>query len=177
DTSSLQFGQLTGSGPSFDYTPYQDSYGTDTFGYTATDAGGLSVTTTVTINVTFVNQAPRPQDQAFATDDDTPVGIIFNVYDPEGDPITFSIVTPPAHGTLTGTAPKLIYTPTTPGSYVDSFVYRAADPSAASATATVTLTMTAHAPQQTRAEFEPSNDPNLSYPSVAMDASGNFVAI
>lgn len=50
--------------------------------------------------------------------------------DPEGDPITFSVVTPPAKGTLTITnaaTGAYTFTPSTGATGYDTFVYRAAD--------------------------------------------------
>jgi hypothetical protein len=47
--------------------------------------------------------------------------------DPEGDAITFRIVTPPSHGTLSGVAPNLIYTPEPNFNGWDYFTFVASD--------------------------------------------------
>ena len=52
-----------------------------------------------------------PDDQAVNTDEDTAVGITLTRSDPEEDPLTFTVVSEFAHGTLTGTPPALTYTP------------------------------------------------------------------
>src|SRR5260221_10401170 len=66
-----------------------------------------------------------------------------NDSDPDGDPLTFSIITQPAHGTLTfdyGTInDHPWYTPAAGFSGQDSLVYQICDPSNACATATVTI--------------------------------------
>jgi Tol biopolymer transport system component len=64
--------------------------------------------------------------------------VFTSAFDPNADPITYNVGTP-SHGTLTGTAPNLTYTPA-PG-YVgdDSFTYTATDGFATSNVATVTI--------------------------------------
>ncbi|MFM1769491.1 MAG: hypothetical protein RJA22_2020 [Verrucomicrobiota bacterium] len=59
--------------------------------------------------------------------------------DPNGDPLTYQIVTSPAQGTLSGTAPNLTYTPATNYVGSDSFTFRATDGATTSAVATVSL--------------------------------------
>jgi hypothetical protein len=61
--------------------------------------------------------------------------------DPSGDPLTYSVVTPPAHGSLTGTAPNLTFTPTLNYTGPDSFTFRVTDGTTTSAVATVSLTI------------------------------------
>jgi photosystem II stability/assembly factor-like uncharacterized protein len=73
------------------------------------------------------NDAPVADDQPVTTDEGNPKPITLTGSDLDGDPITFSIVTPPAHGTLTGTPPNVTYTPT--GIYYgpDSFTFKVND--------------------------------------------------
>ena len=60
---------------------------------------------------------------------------------PTATTLTFSIVTPPAHGTLTGTLPNVTYTPAANYNGPDSFTFRASDGSLVSNTATVSITV------------------------------------
>jgi hypothetical protein len=69
--------------------------------------------------------------------------------DPDHDPLTFTLVTPPAHGTLTGTAPMLLYTPAPGYTGQDAFPFTVSDGALTSAPATVTLTITPLAPDTT----------------------------
>jgi len=55
--------------------------------------------------VIHVNQAPAVQDQSVATNEGTALEIILVATDADNDSLTYSIVTEPAHGTLSGTAP------------------------------------------------------------------------
>ena len=59
----------------------------------------------------------------------------------DGERLVYSVVTPPAHGTLSGTAPELTYTPEAGYSGGDSFTYRVADATTSSAPATVSITV------------------------------------
>jgi hypothetical protein len=57
--------------------------------------------------------------------------------------LTYTVVTNPAHGTLTGTAPNLTYTPTTGYTGADSFTFKANDGKVDSNVATVSITVEA----------------------------------
>jgi hypothetical protein len=57
----------------------------------------------------------------------------------DGDALTFSVVDAPQHGTLTGTAPHLVYTPGADFNGTDTFAYRADDGPLESSPATVTI--------------------------------------
>ena len=48
-------------------------------------------------------------------------------YDSAGDALTYSIVTPPAHGTLTGTPPNVTYTPALNYYGLDRFTFKTND--------------------------------------------------
>jgi Ca2+-binding RTX toxin-like protein len=61
------------------------------------------------------------------------------VTDTDNDPLTYTVVSQPTHGTLSGTAPSLIYTPNTGYSGTDSFTFKANDGQADSNIATVTM--------------------------------------
>ncbi|RFB01423.1 beta strand repeat-containing protein [Parvularcula marina] len=72
---------------------------TDTFTYTITDNNGATDTTTVTIEITGVNDAPTAQDDAFTTDEDNAVMgdvLVDNGNGPDtdtdGDPLTVNAV-------------------------------------------------------------------------------------
>jgi len=90
-----------------------------------------------------VNDAPVASAQSVTTAEDTPKAITLAATDVEGDPLTYSIVAGPTHGTLSGTAPAVIYTPAANYNGADSFTFRANDGIASSNVATVTITVTA----------------------------------
>jgi len=87
------------------------------------------------------NTAPVAQDLTVPAPNGVPVNLSLVATDAEaGTALTYVIVTPPTHGTLSGTPPSVTYTPN-PG-YVgpDSFTFRARDCGLDSNVATVTLT-------------------------------------
>jgi hypothetical protein len=67
-------------------------------------------------------------------------------YDPDGGPVTLSVASSPAHGTVQVSGNQFTYTPTDP-TYVgnDSFTYTASDPDG-SATGTITVALTNNPP-------------------------------
>jgi Bacterial Ig domain len=77
------------------------------------------------------------------TGENTPAAVVLTGSDPEHDALTFAIVTPPAHGALTGSAPNVTYTPSAGYSGPDSFMFRVNDGTADSAPATVSITVVA----------------------------------
>src|SRR5205814_10592893 len=117
--------------------------GPDSFTFKANDGSLDSNTATVTITITAVNDAPVATDQTVTTDEDTAKAITLSATDVEGSPLTYAIVSGPAHGTLTGTAPALTYTPAANYSGPDSFTFKANDGSLDSNVATVTIAVTA----------------------------------
>ena len=60
----------------------------------------------------------------------------------DGNPLTYSVVTQPGHGSLSGTAPNLTYTPAANYNGADSFTFKVNDGSVDSAPATVSITVT-----------------------------------
>lgn len=86
----------------------------------------------VLIVVDNANTAPVAYPQSVSTDEDTAlVGITLTGSDAEGDPLTASIVTLPAHGALT--ADPLSYTPAANYHGPDSFTFKINDGQADSA--------------------------------------------
>ena len=131
------------------YTANDGFVGTDSFTYTISDGQGGTATATVRVTVTAappVNVRPVAQALTVATLQGAPVAVTLSATDADGDPVTYSIGTPPSHGTLTGTAPNLMYTPAAGYSGPDSFTYTASDAGGASAPATVGITVTPVAP-------------------------------
>ena len=144
--SDPSHGTLSGTAPDVTYTPDPDYTGPDSFTFQANDGQADSNIATVSITVTPVNNAPVADDQAVSTDEDTPVAITLTASDVDGDLLTYSVVSDPSHGTLSGTAPDVTYTPDPGYNGSDSFTFKANDGQADSNTATVSITVTALGP-------------------------------
>ena len=129
---------------SFLYTPIIGFVGTDSFTYVANDGAADSNVATVTIKV---NTPPTAADDAYATDEDTPLlivapGVLGNDDDPNGQPLTATVVTGPTNGTLAlNPDGSFLYTPNLDYFGPDSFTYQADDGIDPSNAATVTITV------------------------------------
>ena len=78
--------------------------------------------------------------------EDTPEVVPLNATDLDGDPLTYAIVTPPSHGTLSGSGSTRTYTPDRHYFGLDSFTFKANDGTADSNVATVGITVTRRDP-------------------------------
>ncbi|MBE4449660.1 tandem-95 repeat protein, partial [Vibrio parahaemolyticus] len=95
------------------YTPDDNYVGKDTFTYIVT-SGGVSESTTVTVNVTPVNDAPVAKDDIATTQEDTAVTIdvLSNDTDVDGDKLSIQSATvPEAQGRVEIVDGKLVFTP------------------------------------------------------------------
>src|SRR5207247_1563892 len=136
-------GTLSGAAPTLTYTPALNYNGPDRFTYKVNDGTLDSNVGTVSITVTAVDDAPVATDQAVVTDEDAAKAITLGVTDPDSTTFTYTIGTPPAHGTLSGAAPTLTYTPAANYNGADTITFRANDGTADSNVATVTITVNA----------------------------------
>ena len=127
---------------SFTYTPAANYNGPDSFNYTISDGKGGTASASVNITVTPVNDAPVANAQSVTTAEDTAANIALTGSDVEGSALTFSVVTPPAHGTLSGTPPSLAYTPAANYNGPDSFTFKVNDGMVDSGVAAVSIIVT-----------------------------------
>jgi len=95
---------------------------------------------TVTVNKIVVSgSAPVANDMNVTVRENKTKQLTLNASDPDGDALTYTIVTPPAHGKLSGTAPDLTYTPDKDYPGDDSFTYKVNDGSEDSNIVTVSI--------------------------------------
>lgn len=128
---------------SYTYTPDADYIGDDSFQFIVNDGSLDSKPVTVVIHVTPVNDAPVATPQELSTDEDTTLNITLAGKDVENDPLSYTIVGNPTHGTLTlnedGT---FTYTPDADYVGDDSFQFFANDGSLDSKPVTVVIHVT-----------------------------------
>jgi hypothetical protein len=132
-----QHGQFAGGV----YTPVANYNGPDSFTYKANDGQLDSAPATVSITINPVNDAPVANAQSVSTAYNTAVNITLNGADIEGSALTFSTLTSPANGTLTGAGANRTFTPDIGWSGTTSFAFKVNDGELDSATATVTITV------------------------------------
>ncbi|MEC0249586.1 Ig-like domain-containing protein, partial [Paenibacillus chitinolyticus] len=127
---------------SYTYTPNLNFNGLDFFVVTASDGQGAVVSAVVNISVTPVNDPPFAAPLALSTPEDKPVSGRISAYDPEGDPIMYTVNTEPGNGTLILNADgSFVYTPAQDFNGTDGFTIRASDNRGAGFVSDVTVTV------------------------------------
>ena len=134
----------------------------------AADEEGESLVEAAIDDVVIVaraNQAPTAEPQSVSTEEDTELDIVLTGYDPDCDPITFGIASDPSHGTLSGIAPNVTYTPEADYNGVDTFTFVVSDGVVFSEPAMVTITVL------------PVNDTPLAEPQAVTTSEDTALAI
>jgi VCBS repeat-containing protein len=113
-----------------------------------TTANPTTNNVSVLLNTTTVpNRAPTAAEDSYSTAEDTALtvaapGVLDGDSDPDGDPLTAVLASPPSHGSLNlNDDGGFTYTPTADFNGNDSFTYRASDGTLQSSPATVTITV------------------------------------
>ncbi|MBT5710427.1 tandem-95 repeat protein, partial [Candidatus Poribacteria bacterium] len=140
DTHTLELGAASPVGGTAEqtgdltvtYTPTASFQGADTFSVTALEVDGetalASEELAVSIVVTLPNFPPTAGPSGpFTTFLNTPTTVVLVGADPEGLPLTYDIVAPPAGGTLAGEGASRVYTPNDGFTGQDSFIYQVSD--------------------------------------------------
>jgi large repetitive protein len=138
-------GTLSGSGSNVVYTPAPNYVGQDSFVFKVNDGSLDSLPATVTVTLTEVNDAPVADTNAltaFVTEDRARQ-ITLWASDADGDVLTYTIIHPPGHGTISGSGSSVTYTPATNYNGPDSFSWKASDGNADSAVATINVSVAA----------------------------------
>ena len=140
--SSPTHGVLNGVAPNLTYTPNLNYNGSDSFTFKTNDGQVDSNVATVTITVTPVNDPPVANDQSVDTSENTPLVIALTASDVDSVSLTYSVISGPSNGTLSGTLPNLTYTPDNGFNGSDGFTFKANDGQADSNIATISITIT-----------------------------------
>ena len=140
-TTNPAHGTLSGTAPNLSYTPSAGYFGPDSFQFTAGNGVATSAPATVAL---MVVGPPTANGGSLSTAQDTPQTIMLTGSDPNAPPLllTYAVTVGPAHGTLSGSAPSLTYTPNTGYSGPDSFQFKVNNGTLDSTSATVTITVT-----------------------------------
>jgi hypothetical protein len=161
-------GVLSGSAPAVTYRSAAGFSGEDSFEFTVSDQELTSAPGVVSIEVIPAhNRAPVAAALAASLLEDSVITLVLQGSDPDAAELTFNVTESPAHGSLSGTPPRLTYRPHPDYNGSDSFAYTASDGQAASAPAKVSLTI------------RPVNDPPtaLSGSVTALDAGATPITL
>ena len=136
-TADLTAGELR-------FLPAPDAYGASyaAFEFQVHDGTWYSTSSAaMTVHVTPGNDPPTADDQWLSSLEDGSTTVMLTGFDQDGDGLDFVILEPPAHGTLTGTAPNLRYAPHADFHGTDSFTFISHDGVLDSPPATVTISV------------------------------------
>lgn len=126
----------------FSFTAATNASGTDSFTFRVTDGKVDSNIATVAVTLTPVNAPPSAGNGTLSVASGVSRIGALSAIDPDGDAITFKIVSTPTAGTLTLTDPALgifRYTPGVGAAATDSFAFTATDGIVTSKVGTVSL--------------------------------------
>ncbi|MBN2264779.1 MAG: PxKF domain-containing protein, partial [Candidatus Aminicenantes bacterium] len=137
--SGPSHGDLTGDAPNLVYTAENTYYGPDEFTFSVNDGTEDSDEATVTI---AVNHVPVAENQAVSTDEDITLTITLGgLSDVDGDALTYTILSGPAHGAIVMFGEQVVYTPADFYYGPDSFTFQVNDTKVNSNIATVSITV------------------------------------
>ena len=136
-------GVLSGTPPNLTYRPATNFSGDDSFTFDVNDGVTNSLPATISLVVTQLYYPPTAYSQSLTNLENTALPVTLTGSDPQNYPLTYSIVTQPSHGTLSGTAPNLVYHPATNYFGKDAFTFEANDGVKNSASATISITIEA----------------------------------
>jgi hypothetical protein len=153
-TGGPSHGKLTGNAPSLAYTPTAGYVGSDSFSFTVSDSNATpAASAAATVNIAVSKStctAPSATAQAVSLAEDSTLTLTLAGTPGAGcspaDALSSAVTAAPSHGTLSGTAPNLVYTPTRGYVGSDSFSFTVSDSNATtttSAAAAVAITVTA----------------------------------
>lgn len=123
---AARYGSITVTGLSGRYVPPPGFTGDDEIRFTASDGQQTSAEASVRFQVA-ANRPPVAVDQEFAAVGGTTTGIELVATDPDSDPLTFEVTTPPEHGVLSGEPPHLSYSPEAEFVGPDTLVFKVSD--------------------------------------------------
>ena len=155
-TTAPARGTLSGTAPNLTYTPTANYQGSDSFTFTVSN--GQKTSAAATVSITVAAGTPTANSQSVNVNLNLPRTITLTGTDPDSPALalTYTVVTAPANGTLSGTAPNLTYTPNPNYTGSDSFTFRVSNGQNTSAAATVALTVIG---QPTISSFTPASGP------------------
>ncbi len=164
DGDSTRWGIVLGTVSSVGSSPstYFLSSGTTSPGLVTTAGNPGEVAYQIDVITNGPNHQPVASPQSVSVLENNSLPITLTGGDADNDPLTFSVATNPSHGSLSGTAPNLVYQPNASYAGPDSFTFIVNDGHTNSTPATVSITVNAPAGLVIIPVWDSSiqNDPN-----------------
>jgi hypothetical protein len=132
-------GVVSVTGDILTYNPNKDYNGLDSFQFVAKNSICSSLPVTVNVVVSEVNDPLVVDSFTVNTSKNLDAQIELSGVDVDGEAFDYGVVDNPINGTLTGTAPSLLYTPNLDFVGQDSFTYMISNTTEESSLGTVTI--------------------------------------
>jgi len=123
-------GTITGTPPVLSYTPGAGFTGDDSLSFTVFDGELSSNEATIRMKVVpspRLNSIPLARAQSLSVELNTPLPIELSGEDVDGTALSYTLVTEPSNGVLSGIAPDLVYTPGDGFVGLDQFTFTVSD--------------------------------------------------
>lgn len=136
---------LNSFGGDFTYTPFEGFNGTDVLTFIVNDGtqDSAEATVTITVGTGQSNSTPTANPVTLNTNINTTLNGNLSGSDPDGDTLTFAVVSTPAHGSVTVSQNGAFsYSPDSGYTGNDSFTFKVNDGTQDSSVATVSLNVT-----------------------------------
>jgi hypothetical protein len=140
--AQVNFGAGDLSNPVFIYDPNPGFAGTDSFTYTATNDNGV-VGNTATITINIPSQIPTASSFSVSTDVNVPVDFTMSGFDPNGLPLSYSVISGTNSGSYSDSNNVITYTPNQDFVGLDSLQYTVSNGVYTSPAATINITINA----------------------------------
>jgi hypothetical protein len=138
-------GSVTFSGNNITFTPTADFNGASTVTYTISDGAGGTASSTVTINVTNVNDAPVASEDTASTNEDTAVviNVLANDTDIDNDALSVSSVSTTNGSAVVNGDGNVVFTPAADYNGTATVTYTVTDGNGGSDSASVSVAIAA----------------------------------
>jgi len=168
-------GQLSGVAPHLTYTPSTDYTGTDNFTFSVSDGQELSSSVNIAINIEAqlpANTPPVASAQSVSVIKNSQKEIVLSATDSDGDNLSYNVQNP-TYGTLSGSAPDLVYTPIVGYSGSDNFSFSVNDGSVDSEVVTVSLNVINTKPTASNLSISLDQNSQTNIKLIGSDANGD----
>lgn len=157
------------------WIPSSTAIGPNEFTVVVADSQGASNTQSFVVEVIGTNTPPVADTQQVSTAEDVTLQLDLTGSDADGDVLSFSVVSNPSNGSLSGVAPSLMYTPAANFNGSDSFMFTVDDGQSTSAPAQITIIVSPvnDAPAGANQTLELNEDSTRAITLGGIDADGD----